>query len=119
MGDGYVGLNINPRRAGRTARQAVPGLDLESLIRSGKARPLALKEAFQGTGWGVSVLESGFVLAAGGNNKGRVWFWKTDDGVNVHTFNVAANVRDLAVHPDGTAFATAGANGTATLFTMA
>jgi WD40 repeat protein len=84
----------------------------------GKPRPLKLKDAFQGTGWGVGLLPSGYVVAAGGAGQGRIWFWKPDDVTSVHMVNVPTNARDLAVHPDGTAFAIAGANGSAFVYTL-
>jgi hypothetical protein len=36
----------------------------------------------------------------------------------VHTVNVPVNARDMAIHPDGTAIAIAGANGSAYVYTM-
>lgn len=84
----------------------------------GKTRQFTPKDAFQGTGWGVHIHPAGFVLAAGGGGNGRIWFWKLEDGVNVHSLNVPTNVRDLTVHPDGTAFAVATFSGTAVVYTM-
>lgn len=85
---------------------------------AGTPKPLKPTEAFQGTGWGVSVLADGTVIAAGGGGQGRVWFWNASDGTNTHAVNVPMNARDMAVHPDGTAFALAGANGTCSIYTM-
>jgi len=86
--------------------------------KDGTAKQLKPKEAFQGTGWSVGVLPSGTVIAAGGGGQGRIWFWNPDDGTNSHTLTVAANARDMALHPDGTAVALAGANGSCLLYTM-
>lgn len=82
---------------------------------AGKGRLLKLKDAFQGTAWGVAFHPLGGVIAAGGAGQGRVWFWKADE-VTAHTLNVPANCRDLALSPDGSRFAVAGANGTAYVY---
>jgi WD40 repeat protein len=87
-------------------------------LKDGKARQLKPKDAFQGTGWGVGFLSTGWVIAAGGGGQGRVWFWKPNEVTDSHVVTVPANARDLALHPDGTAFAVAGANGTAYVYTM-
>jgi WD40 repeat protein len=86
--------------------------------KSGQPRQLKPKDAFQGTGWGVHLHQDGFAILGGGGSGGRIWFWKLADATNVHTVTVPSNVRDLAVHPDGTAIATAGFNGTAGVYTM-
>lgn len=88
-------------------------------MKDGKSKALKPKEAnYQGTGWGVGFLSTGHVVAAGGAGQGRIWFWKTEDASNVHTVTVPSNARDIAVHPDGTALAIAGANGSAYVYTM-
>jgi hypothetical protein len=88
-------------------------------MKDGKSKQLKPNEAnYQGTGWGVGFVSTGHVVAAGGAGQGRIWFWKTDDASNVHTVNVPVNARDLAMHPDGTALALAGANGSAYVYTM-
>ena len=84
----------------------------------GKPKLLKPKEAFQGTGWAVSIRADGTVIGAGGGGQGRIWFWNAAEGANVHTVSVPANARDMAVHPDGTALAVAGANGTCYLYTL-
>jgi|SRR5262245_406214 len=87
-------------------------------MKDGKAKQLKPKDAFQGTGWGVGFLPNGSVVAAGGAGQGRIWFWKPEDPANPHTVNVPSNARDMAVHPDGTAVAVAGANGTTYVYTL-
>jgi WD40 repeat protein len=84
--------------------------------KDGKAKLLKLKTAFQGTAWGVVFHPSGAVIAAGGAGQGRVWFFRGDEMENVHTLNVPSNCRDLALSPDGSRFAVAGANGTAYVY---
>jgi len=84
----------------------------------GKPKLFKPKDAFQGTGWGVHIHANGFVVGAGGGGQGRIWFWNPADGANTHTVTVPTNARDMAVHPDGTALAIAGSNGTAYLYTM-
>ncbi len=84
----------------------------------GKAKLLKLKTTFQGTGWGVDFLPNGMIVGAGGGGQGRIWFWNAASGENVHTFNVPTNARDMAVHPDGTAIAIAGSNGTCYVYSM-
>ena len=79
--------------------------------KEGKSKLLKAKEAFQGTAWGVAFHPVGFVIAGGGGNGGKVWFWKGDDPASVHSLTVAASVRDLALAHDGSRFAAAGANG--------
>jgi hypothetical protein len=86
--------------------------------KEGKSRVLKTKEAFQGTAWGVAFHPAGFVIAGGGGNGGRVWFWKRDELANMHSLTVAASVRDLALDHDGNRFAAAGANGSAYVYTF-
>lgn len=78
--------------------------------KSGQPRQLKTKEAFQGTAWGVAFHPARFVLAAAGGSGGRVWFWK-DDVTSVHMLTLPTNGRDLALSPDSSRFAVAGANG--------
>jgi WD40 repeat protein len=85
---------------------------------TGKAHHLKPKDAFQGTAWGVAFHPAGFVLVGGGNNNGRVWFWKGNDETSSHTITVPSNARDLAASPSGERFAVAGANGTAYVYTL-
>jgi WD40 repeat protein len=84
--------------------------------KEGKTKLLKLKAAFQGTAWGVAFHPSGAVIAAGGAGQGRVWFFKGDEMDNVHTLNLPANCRDLAISPAGDRFAVAGANGSAYVY---
>jgi len=81
-----------------------------------KANLLKTKVAFQGTAWGVGFHPSGAVIAAGGAGQGRVWFWKGAEWENVHTLNVPANCRDLAISPTGDRIVVAGANGSAYVY---
>jgi WD40 repeat protein len=88
-------------------------------MKDGKAKQLKPKETnYQGTGWGVGFLPNGLIVGAGGAGQGRIWFWKPEDASNIHTVNVPTNARDMDVHPDGTALAIAGANGTAYVYTL-
>ncbi|SRR5581483_8462214 len=84
---------------------------------SGKARHLRPKEAFQGTGWGVAFHPAGSVVAAGGGNGGRVWFWTGDDASS-HAVTTPVSVRDLALAPLGDRLAVAGVNGVAYVYTL-
>ncbi len=77
----------------------------------GKPTLFKPKDAFQGTAWGVAFHPDGFIIAAGGGNGGRIWFWKGDDPVSMHMLTVPTNARDLALHPSGTHLAIAGGNG--------
>jgi WD40 repeat protein len=81
-----------------------------------RPKPLKPKEGYQGTGWGVALHPDGFTVAAGGASGGRVWFWQGEE--NTHTLDVPASARDMALHPSGTALATAGHNGTAYVLTL-
>lgn len=87
-------------------------------LKDGKASQIKPKEVFQGTGWGVGFLSNGWVIAAGGAGQGKIWFWKPTEVTDAHAVLVPTNARDLALHPDGTAFAIAGANGSAYVYTM-
>lgn len=86
--------------------------------RDGKANLLKPKDVFQGTAWGVAAHPAGFVIAGGGGNGGRVWFWNGDEAASSHTMTVPASARDLALSPSGERFAVAGANGTAYVYTL-
>jgi WD40 repeat protein len=87
--------------------------------KDGKGKLLKPKDAFQGTAWGVAFHPAGYVIAAGGGSGGRVWFWKGEEPVSVHTVTVPAHVRDMALHPSGNRLAVACANGTTILYTLA
>jgi WD40 repeat protein len=88
--------------------------------KDGKAKPLMTKQPFQGTMWGVAFYPGGGVVAAGGaGGQGRVWFWKGDDPLSVHTLNAPANARDFTLAPDASLFAVAGSNGTAYVYNFA
>ena len=84
----------------------------------GKSKQLKPKEAFQGTAWGVVFHPDGFVIGAGGGSGGRIWFWKGDDLNSVFTVTVAANARDLTIHPSGKRIAVAGGNGSALVYRL-
>lgn len=84
--------------------------------KDGKPKLFKPKDTFQGTAWGVAFHPSGAVIAAGGGAGGRVWFWKPDDLVSVHTVTLPANCRDFALSPAGDRFAVAGSNGTAYVY---
>ncbi|MCI0700111.1 MAG: hypothetical protein L0241_03375 [Planctomycetia bacterium] len=87
--------------------------------KDGKAKLLRPKENFQGTMWGVGFHPLGGVIAAGGGGQGRVWFWKGEELVSVHTINVPANARDFALNFDGSRFAVAGSNGLVYVYNFA
>lgn len=84
--------------------------------KDGKSKVFKPKDAYQGTAWGVAFQPSGAVIAAGGGQGGRIWFWKPDDLVSVHTVTVPANGRDLALSPSGDRLAVAGSNGSAYVY---
>ncbi|MCE9530753.1 MAG: hypothetical protein K8T89_06460 [Planctomycetes bacterium] len=86
--------------------------------KDGKAKQLKPKDAFQGTAWGVEFHPEGWVISTGGGAQGRVWFWKAGDLTSAHVVTVNSNSRDLSLHPDGTKFAVACADGTARVYTM-
>jgi len=82
----------------------------------GKPTLLKLKDAFQGTGWGVAFHPDDYIILAAGGSGGRVFFWKGDDATSLHEVKVPIGARDLAVKAQGDQFAVAGANGTAYLY---
>lgn len=84
----------------------------------GKAKQLKPMDDFRGTGWGVAFHPTGLVVAAGGGVQGRVWFWKSGETTSSHTIKVPMNTRDMALSPDGTRVAVAGANGTAIVYAL-
>jgi WD40 repeat protein len=84
----------------------------------GKPKLLKPKDTYQGTGWGVNFLANGTIVGAGGAGQGRIWFWNPTDATNIHTANVPTNARDMALHPDGSALAIAGANGNCIVYSM-
>jgi WD40 repeat protein len=86
--------------------------------KGGEVRQLKPKEAFQGTAWGVAFHAAGYVLAGGGGNGGRIWFWKGDEVTSVHQVNVPAGARDFALSPSGERCAAAGANGSVYVYTL-
>ena len=86
--------------------------------KDGKAKQLKPKEAFQGTAWGVDFHPAGFVIAAGGGNGGRIWFWKDEEPASIHAINVPASARDLALHAASSRLAVAGANGSAYVYAL-
>ena len=86
--------------------------------KDGKSKLLKPKAAYQGTAWGVAFHPDGFVLAGGGGNGGRVWFWTGDEVVSSYTLNVPANTRDMALARTGERFACAGGNGTAYVYAV-
>jgi WD40 repeat protein len=86
--------------------------------KTGTAKQLKPKDAFQGTMWGVAFHPAGYVIAAGGGSGGRVWFWKGDEGTSSHTVNTPASARDLALHPSGRRIAVAGSNGSALVYAI-
>ena len=87
--------------------------------KEGKSKLLKAKEAFQGTAWGVAFHPAGFIVAGGGGNGGRIWFWKGEDVASVSAITVPVSVRDLALGRDGSRFAAAGANGSAYVYKFA
>lgn len=86
--------------------------------KGGKPRLLKPKDAFQGTAWGVAFHPAGHVVAVGGGNGGKVWFWKGGETVSAHVVNLPAAGRDVAPHPAGDRFAVALANGVAQVYTL-
>jgi WD40 repeat protein len=86
--------------------------------KTGQTTPLKTKDAFQGTGWGVAFHPSGTIVAAGGGNQGRIWFWKPEDNNNFHTVNVPSNCRDMALSPTGDLLGVAGFTGIAYVYAL-
>ena len=86
--------------------------------KDGKAKPLKPKEGFQGTAWGVAFHPAGYVIAGGGGNGGRVWFWKDEEPASSHMLNVPVSARDLALHAASGRVAVAGANGSAYVYAL-
>lgn len=86
--------------------------------KAGTSKQLKPKDAFQGTMWGVGFHPAGYVIAAGGGNGGRIWFWKGEELVSSHMVTVPASARDMALHPSGQRLAVAGGNGSAILYAM-
>ncbi len=86
---------------------------------SGKQKLLQRpRENFQGTMWAVAFHPAGFVVGAGAGNGGFLWFWKPDQAQDFFALKLPANVRDLALHPDGRRMATAGADGALRIYDM-
>jgi WD40 repeat protein len=86
---------------------------------SGKTKLLLKpKEAFQGTMWGVVFHPQGYVIGTAGGNGGALWFWKPDAAADVFALKIAQNVRDLALHPDGTRVALACFDGVVRLYDL-
>ncbi len=85
---------------------------------NGQPKSLKPKDAFQGTAWGVGFLSDGTVVAGGGGNGGRVWFWAGDAIESTHTVTLPALARDMAVHPAGDRVAVACATGSAFVYTL-
>jgi WD40 repeat protein len=79
--------------------------------KTGTSKQLKPKEAFQGTMWGVAFHPSGTVIAAGGGNGGKIWFWKPGETTASHSVNLPASGRDLAMQPGGQRVAVALATG--------
>ena len=84
--------------------------------KAGTSKQLKPKEGFQGTMWGVAFHPSGTVIAAGGGNGGRIWFWKAGELVSSHSINLPVSGRDLAMQPGGQRIAVALASGAVQIY---
>jgi WD40 repeat protein len=76
------------------------------------------RENFQGTAWGVAFHPAGSLAGAGGGNGGALWFWRPDQPQAFFTVKLAANARDLDLHPDGRRLAVACADGAVRVYDM-
>lgn len=75
---------------------------------------------FKGTCWGVRFHpENDFIVAAGGNSSGMIWFWKLGEEKPCFSQKVKSVPYDLAFHPDGLRMCVACYDKTARLFSMA
>jgi hypothetical protein len=86
--------------------------------KTGAAKQLKTKDAFQGTMWGLAFHPAGYVIGAGGGNGGRIWFWKGDEPTSSHAVTVPANARDLAMHPSGKKLAVALSSGVLQIYSL-
>jgi WD40 repeat protein len=84
--------------------------------KSGGTKQLKPKDAFQGTMWGVGFHPDGHVIAAGGGNGGRIWFWKPNEVTSTHSINLPASARDMAFHAGGSRIAVALATGAVQIY---
>ena len=99
--------------APRMASNALPGAKATAAIEMSRR----YESMARGGGDTPLVFDQGFV-GAGGGGQGRIWFWNPADAANTHTVTVPTNARDMTLHPDGTALAIAGANGTCLVYSM-
>ncbi len=96
-------------------KPAVVLLDWKTGERKQLLRP---KEEFQGLACGLAFHPEGFLVGAGGGSGGAIWFWKPDQERSFFTLKLAANARDLDLHPDGTRLAVAFYDNAARLFDL-
>jgi WD40 repeat protein len=65
-------------------------------------------ENFEGAIWGMEFDPHGrYIVAAGGGNSGRMWFWRPGEEKSFHHFDLPGIAYDIAVHPDGLKIAVA------------
>jgi WD40 repeat protein len=81
---------------------AVPTAVLFDCESGSKVAVMTPAERTQGTCWSVRFDPAGrFIVGAGGNNSGALWFWKPGEEKAFFSFRMRSVPYDVAFHPDG------------------